>query len=62
MQQTLIHLLGIDLKKYLVFGKEMLSKDHKEIVPFRNGDCVTRKYKYVNDKAYSHRDNQTLET
>lgn len=45
-----------------MFGTDMLSKDHKEIVPFRNGDFVTRNYKYVNGKAYSNRDNQPLET
>ncbi|EJO7135210.1 polyglycerol-phosphate lipoteichoic acid synthase LtaS [Staphylococcus pseudintermedius] len=59
---TLLHLLGIDTKNYLMFGTDMLSKDHKEIVPFRNGDFVTRNYKYVNGKAYSNRDNQPLET
>ncbi|WP_086428293.1 polyglycerol-phosphate lipoteichoic acid synthase LtaS [Staphylococcus cornubiensis] len=58
---TLLHLLGIDTKNYLMFGTDMLSKDHKELVPFRNGDFVTRNYKYVNGKAYSNKDNQPLE-
>ncbi|MEJ7541741.1 polyglycerol-phosphate lipoteichoic acid synthase LtaS [Staphylococcus intermedius] len=59
---TLLHLLGIDTKNYLMFGTDMLSKDHKELVPFRNGDFVTRDYKYVNGKAYSNKNNQPLET
>lgn len=58
---TLLHLLGIDTKNYLMFGTDMLSKDHKELIPFRNGDFVTRNYKYVNGKVYSNKDNQPLE-
>ncbi|KFE41769.1 polyglycerol-phosphate lipoteichoic acid synthase LtaS [Staphylococcus agnetis] len=57
---TLLHLMGIDTKNYIMLGTDMLSKDHKQLIPFRNGDFVTDKYKYVNGKAYSHKDNKPM--
>lgn len=59
---TLLHLMGIDTKNYIMLGTDMLSKDHKQLIPFRNGDFVTDQYKYVNGKAYSHKDNKPLTT
>ncbi|ARJ51251.1 polyglycerol-phosphate lipoteichoic acid synthase LtaS [Staphylococcus lutrae] len=59
---TLLHLLGIDTKNFLMFGTDMLSKDHKPVIPFRNGDFVTTNYKYVNGKLYSNKDNKPLDT
>ncbi|MGV3043121.1 polyglycerol-phosphate lipoteichoic acid synthase LtaS [Staphylococcus rostri] len=59
---TLLHLLGIDTSNYLMLGTDMLSKDHQEVVPFRNGDFVTKDYKYVNGKVYSNKDNKPMET
>ncbi|QLK85499.1 polyglycerol-phosphate lipoteichoic acid synthase LtaS [Staphylococcus sp. 17KM0847] len=59
---TLLHLLGIDTSNYLMLGTDMLSKDHQEVVPFRNGDFVTKDYKYVNGKVYSNEDNEPMET
>ncbi|MDP4084289.1 MAG: LTA synthase family protein [Bacillota bacterium] len=38
---TLLHLLGIDTKKNIQFGTDLLSKQHDEVVPFRNGDFVS---------------------
>ncbi len=58
---TLLHLMGIDTKNYLMLGTDMLSKDHKQVVPFRNGDFVTKDYKYVNGKVYSNKDNHPVE-
>ncbi|PTH58644.1 polyglycerol-phosphate lipoteichoic acid synthase LtaS [Staphylococcus agnetis] len=57
---TLLHLMGIDTKNYIMLGTDMLSKGHKQLIPFRNGDFVTDKYKYVNGKAYSHKDNKPM--
>ncbi|UXR72009.1 MULTISPECIES: polyglycerol-phosphate lipoteichoic acid synthase LtaS [unclassified Staphylococcus] len=59
---TLLHLLGIDTSNYLMLGTDMLSKDHQEVVPFRNGDFVTKDYKYVNGKVYNNKDNEPMET
>lgn len=58
---TLLHLMGIDTKNYLMLGTDMLSKDHNDVIPFRNGDFVTSDYKFVNGKAFSNKDNQPLE-
>lgn len=57
---TLLHLVGIDSKNYLMFGSDMLSKQHNNVVPFRNGDFITEDYKYVNGKIYSNKDNELL--
>ncbi|MBI5974031.1 polyglycerol-phosphate lipoteichoic acid synthase LtaS [Staphylococcus canis] len=58
---TLLHLVGVDTKNYLMLGTDMLSKDHKDVVPFRNGDFVTKDYKYVNGRAFSNENNEPLE-
>lgn len=57
---TILHLVGIDSKNYLMFGTDMFSKQHNDIVPFRNGDFITKDYKYVNGKLYSNKDNELL--
>ena len=57
---TLLHLVGIDSKNYLLFGSDMFSKQHNNVVPFRNGDFITEDYKYVNGKIYSNKDNELL--
>ncbi|KAA9374746.1 polyglycerol-phosphate lipoteichoic acid synthase LtaS [Staphylococcus epidermidis] len=57
---TLLHLVGIDSKNYLMFGSDMFSKQHNNVVPFRNGDFITEDYKYVNGKIYSNKDNELI--
>ncbi|BBK28872.1 polyglycerol-phosphate lipoteichoic acid synthase LtaS [Staphylococcus arlettae] len=57
---TMLHLLGIDTKNYLMMGTDLLSKEHNDIVPFRNGDFITEDYKYVNGKIYSNKDNELI--
>ena len=57
---TLLHLVGIDSRNYLMFGSDMFSKQHNNVVPFRNGDFITEDYKYVNGKIYSNKDNELL--
>ncbi|WP_220095165.1 LTA synthase family protein [Bacillus sp. 03113] len=51
---TLMHLLGIDSKEYLQFGSDLLSQDHREVVPFRDGDFVTKDVTQVGEKCYSN--------
>ncbi|OZU88829.1 glycerol phosphate lipoteichoic acid synthase [Virgibacillus indicus] len=55
---TLLHLMGIDAKDYILFGTDMFSEDHKEFVPFRSGDFMTEKYSSINGTFY---DNETKE-
>ncbi|MFC7746766.1 LTA synthase family protein [Lentibacillus kimchii] len=53
---TILHLLGINSKKYIQFGTDMLSDEHKDFVPFRNGSFMTKDYSYVQGIFY---DNET---
>ncbi|MED3904345.1 LTA synthase family protein [Geobacillus thermodenitrificans] len=58
---TLLHLLGIDTKNYVHFGTDLLSPDHQEMVPFRNGDFVTPTVTSVNGKYYDTKTGEPLE-
>ena len=49
---TLLHLLGIDTKDYVQFGTDLLSKEHDEVVPFRNGDFVSPTIYSIDGKFY----------
>lgn len=49
---TLLHLLGIDSQNYVQFGTDLLSKEHNELVPFRNGDFVSPTIYSIDDKLY----------
>ena len=59
---TILHLVGIDSKNYLMFGTDMFSKDHNDVIPFRNGDFITKDYKFVNGKVYSNKNNELITT
>lgn len=41
---TILHLTGINSKKYLQLGQDLLSSEHSQIVPFRDGSFVTPEY------------------
>lgn len=49
---TLLHLLGVDSKNYIQLGTDLLSEDHTEIVPFRNGNFMSPNVKYIDGKYY----------
>jgi lipoteichoic acid synthase len=49
---TLLHLLGIDTKNYVQFGTDLLSNQHEQLVPFRNGDFVSPTISSVGGKYY----------
>ena len=49
---TLLHLLGVETKDYVHFGTDLLSENHVEIVPFRNGEFVSPTITYVDGKFY----------
>ncbi|MHC8521104.1 LTA synthase family protein [Rossellomorea sp. H39__3] len=57
---TVLHLLGVDTKDYLQIGSDLLSKDHREVIPFRNGDFITPTITSVNGKYYSNEDGQEI--
>ncbi|WP_110928555.1 LTA synthase family protein [Bacillus massiliglaciei] len=61
LMPTLLHLLGVDTKDYIHFGTDLLSKDHQEIVPFRNGDFVTPDVSSVKGKYYDTKTGEPVE-
>ncbi|OCA84212.1 glycerol phosphate lipoteichoic acid synthase [Bacillus sp. FJAT-27225] len=52
LMPTLLHLLGIDAKDYVQFGTDLLSNDHDELIPFRNGDFVSPTITSIRGKFY----------
>lgn len=61
VRPTVLHLLGIDTKDYLEIGSDLLSKDHREIVPFRNGDFVSPEFTQIDEKCYSSETGELIE-
>lgn len=49
---TLLHILGVDTKDNVQFGTDLLSEQHNELVPFRNGDFVSPTITSVDGKFY----------
>lgn len=58
---TLLHLLGTDTKNYVQFGTDLLSEEHDELVPFRNGDFVSPTITAVDGKFYDSKTGMKLE-
>ncbi len=58
---TLMHLLGIDARDYIVFGTDMFSEEHNDIVIFRNGDFFTEEYAKVKGNYYDNRTGEEIE-
>lgn len=52
---TLLHLLGISSKRYIMFGTDLFSAQHSQTVAFRNHDFVTPRYTSVNSTIYDNR-------
>ena len=50
--QHFLHLLGIDTKDYVQFGTDLLSEQHDELVPFRNGEFVSPTITSTDGKFY----------
>ena len=58
---TLLHLLGTDTKDYVQFGTDLLSDQHDDLVPFRNGDFVSPTITSVDGKFYDSTTGMKLE-
>ncbi|QFF99907.1 LTA synthase family protein [Psychrobacillus glaciei] len=52
---TLLHLLGIDTEQFVQFGSDLLSEEHNEVVPFRNGDFVSPTIDSIKEKFYDNK-------
>ncbi|MFD2728044.1 LTA synthase family protein [Enterococcus camelliae] len=57
---TLLHLLGVDTSKYIQLGQDLLSKDHNQVVAFRDGSFVTPNYTYYGDTLYENATGQAV--
>ncbi|MGC6767872.1 LTA synthase family protein [Enterococcus sp. LJL128] len=49
---TLMHLLGVDTKDYIMLGQDLFSKENEQIVAFRNGNYVSPKYTMLGSNIY----------
>ncbi|MBU8768903.1 LTA synthase family protein [Cytobacillus oceanisediminis] len=61
LMPTLMHLLGIDTKQYLQFGTDLLSEQHDDLVPFRNGDFMSPTISSVDGKFYDSTTGELLD-
>ncbi|APX72403.1 LTA synthase family protein [Companilactobacillus allii] len=50
---TILNLLGVSDKNTIQFGSDLLSKEHSQVVAFRNGDFVTPKVTKVGSTFYN---------
>ncbi|MBT9678435.1 LTA synthase family protein [Levilactobacillus brevis] len=57
---TLLHLMGINSKKYIQFGTDLFSSEHNPVVAFRNRDWVSPDYTSIDDTIYSNRTKQEI--
>ncbi|RDI42301.1 LTA synthase family protein [Falsibacillus pallidus] len=61
VRPTLMHLLGVDTKDFMTFGSDLLSDQHRDLVPFRNGDFVSSKAYQINGTCYSNPDGEKVD-
>lgn len=61
LMPTMLHLLGVDTKDYVQFGSDLLSEEHREVVPFRNGDFITPNYTVLKGKNYDTNTGELVE-
>lgn len=59
---TIEHLLGISTKRYIQFGQDLLSKNHKQIVAFRNKDWITPEYASLSGRIWNTKTGQEIVT
>lgn len=58
---TLLHLLGIETNEYIHLGTDLLSEQHDDIIPFRNGDFVSSVFTYADGKFYDSTTGELLD-
>ncbi|EMF0184656.1 LTA synthase family protein [Enterococcus hirae] len=57
---TLLHLLEVDTKNYNQLGQDLFSKQHDQLVTFRDGDFITPKYTYYGGTIYDNKTGQAI--
>lgn len=51
---TILHMAGINTKPYIEMGTDLLSKDHNQIVAFRNKNFITPRYTVLRNSEGDH--------
>jgi len=54
---TLLHLTGIETDEFLFMGQDLLSGDHNNTVPLRNGRVMTPEYSFLGQSIYDNEGN-----
>lgn len=60
MLPTLLHLLGMETDDYLFMGQDILSEEHDDTVPLRNGRVVTPEYTFLEQEIYDTETGEAL--
>lgn len=58
---TLLHLLGINSQDYVQFGTDLLSKQHSQVVAFRNHNFITPQYTVIGSKVYANQTGELIQ-
>ncbi len=58
---TLLHLLGMETKEYIHLGTDLLSEQHDDVIPFRNGDFVSSDIVLANGTFYDTKSGVAIE-
>ena len=58
---TLLHLVGIHGQDYIQFGTDLFSEEHKDFVPFRNGDFITPEFSMIQETFFDTKTGEQLE-
>jgi len=57
---TVEHLLGVSTQRYIQFGQDLLSKQHSDVVAFRNKDWITSDYASLSDRYWDVKTNEII--
>jgi lipoteichoic acid synthase len=49
---TVLHLLGIDTKTFIIMGQDLLAPGKQETIVFRNGDIISPIYTVIGENVY----------
>jgi lipoteichoic acid synthase len=49
---TLLHLLGVNTENYLQLGQDLFSKQHSQLVAFRNGNFISPQYTVLGSEIF----------
>ncbi|MFO8068761.1 MAG: LTA synthase family protein [Alkalibacterium sp.] len=52
MLPTLLHLLGVETEEFLFMGQDLLSGNHNNTVPLRDGRVLTPDYSFIGESIY----------